>query len=60
MFIVQDHESGNFLAPEDGNVVYVALARDAGEFLDHESAVITATDWCEFGFTVLELLRSSH
>jgi hypothetical protein len=55
-FIVQEHETGLFLAPGNGSVVFVKLLRDAGEFPDDESAVLTALDWCEQGFTVVRIL----
>jgi hypothetical protein len=57
-YIVQDHETGQFLAPVNGSVGFVQLVRNAGDFEDHETAALTAMDWCERGFTVVEILRS--
>lgn len=58
-WLVQDHESGRFLAPDCGTVVFVPLVRDAGHFDDHEAAVLTALDWCDMGFSVVEVVLSS-
>lgn len=56
-FIVQDHETGGFLAPDEGNVRVVSLIRNAGEFEDQECAVLTAADWCDCGFTVVQIIK---
>lgn len=58
-YVVQDHETGGFLAPDSGAVRVVPLVRHAGEFDDKESAVLTAMDWCEFGFTVVQVVKVS-
>lgn len=55
-YIVQDHETASFLAPGNGTVVFVPLLRDAGEFPDDETAVLTALDWCERGFSVVQIV----
>lgn len=55
--VVQDHETGGFLAPADGSVRVVRLIRDAGEFDDEESAVLTAADWCDYGFSVVQIIK---
>lgn len=58
-FVVQDHETGGFLAPDEGSVRVVPLIRNAGEFDDQESAVLTAADWCDMGFTVVQIVRAA-
>lgn len=59
VYLVQDHETGSFLAPGNGSVVFVPLIRNAGSFDDHEAAALTALDWCEQGFTVVQVLIKS-
>jgi len=58
-YIVQDHETGGFLAPDSGSVRVVSLIRHAGEVDEQESAVLTAVDWCDFGFTVVQVVKKS-
>jgi hypothetical protein len=58
VYIVQDHESGQFLYPHDGSVGFTPLVRDAGYFYDQEEAVLTAVDHVDGSFTVLEILTS--
>lgn len=59
VYVVQDHETGNFLAPLQGAVGLVQLILNAGEFDDDEAATLTALDWCEFGFTVVQVVKGS-
>lgn len=59
VYVVQDHETGNFLAPSQGSVGLVPLIRNAGEFDDDEAAALTALDWCELGFTVVQVVKVS-
>lgn len=60
VYLVQDHGSGLFLAPENGSVGFVQLARHAGEFDDPECALLTALDWCDSGFTILTCITDTE
>lgn len=44
VWIVQDRESGLFLAPQDGDVGYVPLITQAGHFEEAIVAIETAAD----------------
>jgi len=42
VWIVQDTDTGLFLCPQDGDVGFCKMLRDAGRFDDGESAIDTA------------------
>lgn len=53
VWVVQDAESGEFLAPsDDGDVTYTRFLKYAGRFDDEEAAVDTAAFHCTDGFSI--------
>lgn len=44
-YVVQDYDSGHFLAPVQGDVGLVRMFRDAGRFVDRSEASECAIDF---------------
>jgi hypothetical protein len=57
VWIVQDADSGLFLCPYQGDVGFTKLLREAGRFVDAESAVETARDFLGNQFHVTKFSR---
>lgn len=51
--IVQDLESGLFLAPVDGDVGFVHRLKEAGGFDSYEDAIEAMQDHCSHGADIL-------